>query len=303
LGETAAPYTVETHTAGDGYRWRLRRYDPPGSPRAHVVGIHGIQSHAGWYEHSCTALSRAGFAVYFIDRRGSGMNEGARGDAPGFRRLLDDLAEFLRTLRDGPRRPVFLAAISWGGKLAAALPRRHPGLVDGLALLCPGFYPRVKPPFRQRLNILWSRLVRPRKLFPVPLNDPELFTATPGWQQFIRDDPLGLRRVTARFLIESVRLDGYLRFVPKHVRLPVLLLLAEHDRIIKNDKTRRLLERFASADKEEIEYPGAHHTLEFEPDPGRFIEDLRDWLERKTKILTGEPGASATGGGEGSSGR
>jgi alpha-beta hydrolase superfamily lysophospholipase len=278
------PYRVEEHTASDGYRFCYRHYPvPPGvpGPRADVVFIHGIQSHAGWYERSSTALSRAGFAVSFVDRRGAGANERDRGDAPGFRRLLDDLAEFLRAVRERhPGRKTFLGAISWGGKLGAALQRRHPGLVDGLALLGPGFCPRVGPSLPQRLAILWSRLVAPRRLFPIPLNDPELFTANPEGQRFIRDDPLGLRQATARLLIESVRLDGYLRVVPPHVRVPVLLLLAEHDRIIDNVPTRRFVERFASADKEVIEYPGAHHTLEFEPDPERFIGDLRRWLER-----------------------
>ena len=28
-----------------------------------------------------------------------------------------------------------------------------------------------------------------------------------------------------------------------------------------------------------IDYPQAHHTLEFEPDPERFIADLQKWLE------------------------
>ena len=115
--------------------------------------------------------------------------------------------------------------------------------------------------------------------FPIPLNRPELFTATPRWQQFIRDDPLGLREATARLLFESVRLDGYLRFVPRHVRVPVLLLLAEKDRIIHNAPTRAYVQRFASSDQQVIEYPGAHHTLEFEPDPDRFIDDLQRWLE------------------------
>jgi alpha-beta hydrolase superfamily lysophospholipase len=284
LADAPPPYQVEKYTAGDGYCWRYRHYPVPAGgsgPRADVVFIHGIQSHAGWYEGSCTALSRAGFAVSFLDRRGSGMNEQDRGDAPGFRRLLDDLAEFLRDLRkQHPPRKTFLAAISWGGKLGAALQRRHPGLVDGLALLCPGFFSRVGPPLGQRLAILWSRLVAPRRLFPIPLNDPELFTASPRWQRFIRDDPLALRQATARLLVESVRLDGYLRFVPAHVRVPVLVMLAEHDRVIDNAPTRRFVERFASAAKEVIEYAGAHHTLEFEPEPRRWLDDLQRWLER-----------------------
>jgi alpha-beta hydrolase superfamily lysophospholipase len=288
LAETTTLCTIESQTSSDGYRWRYRRYAPVGPPRAQVVCIHGIQSHGGWYEYSCTRWSQAGFAVSFLDRRGSGMNEARRGDAPGFRRLLDDLAEFLCMVRLGGAEsqavtppPVFLVAISWGGKLATALQRRHPGLVDGLALLCPGFFPRVKPSFGQRLRILGARLVRPRKLFPIPLNDPELFTASPRWQRFIQDDALSLRQATARLLVESVRLDGYLRFVPPYVQVPVLLLLAEQDRIIKNEPTRRYVERFVAAEKEVIEYPGAQHTLEFEPEPDRFINDVQGWLERR----------------------
>jgi alpha-beta hydrolase superfamily lysophospholipase len=270
---------VEEHTS-DGYRWRYRRYVSGAPARARVVVIHGIQSHAGWYEHSCTRLSQAGFAVDFLDRRGAGINKQNRGDTPSFRRLLDDLAEHLRSLRERDKLPIFLVAISWGGKLGTALERYRPGLIDGLALLCPGFFSRVKPAFFQRMRIFFSRLVRPTRKFFIPLNSADLFTATPRWQKFIENDPLSLRKVTARLLIESVRLDYYLRFVPRRVQVPVLLLLAEHDRIIDNAPTRRFVDRFASSDKEVIEYPDAHHTLEFEPDPERFIDDLARWLDR-----------------------
>jgi alpha-beta hydrolase superfamily lysophospholipase len=153
--------------------------------------------------------------------------------------------------------------------------------VSGLLLLCPGYFPQVRPSLRERLRIVGARLVAPRRLFPIPLNDPALFTASAERQRFIRDDPLSLRQATARLLIESVRLDGYLRFVPKHVSVPVLVLLAEHDRIIDNARTRRYVARFATPDCTVIEYPGAHHTLEFEPEPEHFIHDVRQWLEQQ----------------------
>jgi alpha-beta hydrolase superfamily lysophospholipase len=285
-------FFLETYRAGDGYRWQLRRYPPAVAARAHVVCLHGIQSHGGWYEYGCRRLAEAGFAVWFLDRRGSGLNHEARGDAPSFRRLLDDVAEFLRDFqgtRTNPSLPiarspipVLLVALSWGGKLAVALQRRHPGLVDGLALLCPGFFPRVRPTRRQRLAVLWSRLTAPGRLFPLPLNDPELFTATPRWQRFLRDDPLALHQATARLLVESVRLDGYLRWTPRHVRVPVLLQLAGRDRIIDNARTRAFVGRFAAA-TEVIEYPEAHHTLEFEPDPDRHLGDLVRWLTGRVR--------------------
>jgi alpha-beta hydrolase superfamily lysophospholipase len=153
-------------------------------------------------------------------------------------------------------------------------------------LLCPGFFARIRPTLLQRVNILFTRLVQPGKKFPIPLNDPELFTASPQWQQFLRDDPLRLHHATARLLVESVRLDGYLRFTPKYVHVPVLLLLAGEDRIIRNDYTRDYLGRFATPDKEIIEYPGVCHTLEFEPEPERFISDMRGWLDRHAALPT-----------------
>jgi alpha-beta hydrolase superfamily lysophospholipase len=284
---TIGEHSIEEFLAGDGYPLRYRRYTAAEPVKARVVCVHGIQSHGGWYEQSCRNLSEAGFAVSFLDRRGSGLNQDSRGDAPSFRRLLDDLAEFIReelkANSSSSPVPLFLIGISWGGKLAVALERRHPGLVNGLALLCPGFFPKVRPSVSQRLSIALARLYSPCKLFPIPLNDPELFTANPRGQKFIQEDELGLRQATARLLVESVRLDAYVRL--SEVNFPVLMLLAEQDRIIDNARTRRFVEKFATPDKTIIEYPGAYHTLEFEPDPTVFLADLRSWLLKHAEKL------------------
>jgi alpha-beta hydrolase superfamily lysophospholipase len=282
LPENDDGWTAGFHTASDGYRWSYRHYHSRVVPRAHIVGVHGVQSHAGWYGHSSRRFAGAGFEVSFLDRRGSGRNEAARGDTPSFRRLLGDIAEYLRDQRSKSDRPIFLMAISWGAKLAVGLARRHPGLTDGLIFVAPGFSPRVAPTPRERLGILWAHIIDPQRLFPVPLNEPELFTSTPRWLEFLRNDPLAVRRATARFFLESVRLDWYLRFAVPHITMPVLTLLAEKDRIIDNSRTRALLGRLPTQDQQIIEYPGAHHTLEFEPDPEPFIGDILSWLDRHT---------------------
>jgi alpha-beta hydrolase superfamily lysophospholipase len=292
-GGSAVP-RIQTWTASDGYVAHYRHYPPLASrgrkpteyPLAQLVCLHGIQSHGGWYEYSCARLAQAGYEVFYLDRRGSGLNAQARGDAPSFRRLLDDLAEFVDQICGRtPEAPVVLVACSWGGKLAPALCKRHPWSVDGLVLIAPGLFPKVRPPFGQRLGILASRLVKPTKPYPIPLSDPALFTATAKWQEFIRNDPLSLHEATARLLVESVRLDAYLRWTPRHVQVPVLLQLAEHDRIIRNDRTRGYVERFATPDRQIIEYKGAHHTLEFEPDPDSPIDDVIRWLQVHEEVL------------------
>lgn len=251
-------------------------------PKARLVFLHGVRSHGGWYGRSCARFAAAGFKVYFLDRRGSGLNTVRRGDALGFRRLLDDVAEFLLQLRaDRGWLPVFVAGISWGGKLAVGLPYRRPGLVDGLVLLCPGLRPKVAPPFLSRVRIALARVLRPVRYFPVPLNEPDLFTGSPDWQKFIAEDRFGVTEATARFLFASFGLDVYLRRAARRVNVPTLLLLAGQDRIIDNAETRAFVAAFPSRDNRVIDYPEAHHTLEFEPDGHPFVEDVVRWVERR----------------------
>jgi alpha-beta hydrolase superfamily lysophospholipase len=261
----------------------VRRWTPDGYPRGSILMLHGIQSHGGWYLNSCGQLADAGFGVLLPDRRGSGLNPIDRGDAPSFRRLLDDVAELMQTISP----PRILVGISWGGKLAVAFQRRHPGLTDGLVLITPGLCQRVGLSFIQRLRVAASRFVAPRRSFPIPLNEPELFTANPEKLEFIRDDPYALRRATARLLFESARMTVYNHWAVRHVSVPTLLLLAEHDRIIDNSKTRRRAERFACRDVTIHEFPGASHTLEFEPGgPPPFVADLLRWIEQRNLART-----------------
>jgi alpha-beta hydrolase superfamily lysophospholipase len=272
---------LQTFRASDGYRFYFRHFKPPITPRARLVFVHGIRSHGGWYGRSCAEFAAAGFEVFFLDRRGAGLNSAHRGDTPSFRRLLDDIAEFIQSLRqERAWLPVFLSGISWGGKLAVGLPYRKPGLVDGLLLLCPGLVPKITPPFVQRARIAAARVLRPTRLFPIPLNEPELFTASPIRQKYIEGDRHGLLRATARFLFSSFSLDIYLRRAIKHVRMPTFLALAQHDRIIDNAGIRSIAARFPGVTSI-IEYPNAHHTLEFEPETQPWVSDVTRWIEKQ----------------------
>jgi alpha-beta hydrolase superfamily lysophospholipase len=276
---------IWTHVAGDGYCWHYRHFLPISRPKARVVCIHGIQSHGGWYEASCRRLRDDGCDVFFLDRRGSGLNAEARGDTPSFRRLLDDLGEFLQTLRGPGALPLFVVAISWGGKLGTGIDCRFPGLIDALALLAPGFCPLARPTAAERFRIASAALAAPTQRFPIPLNDPALFTASPPWQKFIASDPLALHEATARFLFQSARFDIYLRRTVRQVRVPILLQLAGKDQIINNDQTRKLASSIGSRYVRVIDYPEAQHTLEFEPSPQASLGDLCAWIDRTSHFL------------------
>jgi acylglycerol lipase len=266
--------------ASDGYPLHVATWPAAEPIRGHVVVIHGVQSHGGWYHGLGRTLAAAGYEAHFPDRRGSGANQMDRGHTPSARRLVDDQAELLGSLRDrGPQRPIALAGISWGGKLAVLAAAGFPDRVDALALICPGLHPRVGVSRGERLRIAWAYVTNRRKTFPIPLSDPALFTADPAGRAFIAADPLGLHAATAGLLAASTFIDRAVRRLPPLIRQPALLMLAGQDRIVDNARTLAYFRRLASPDRRVIEYPEAHHTLEFEPDPARYARDLIGWLD------------------------
>lgn len=260
--------------ASDGYPLHFRAYVPHTQPKGHLVCLHGIQSHSGWYTASCRALAEAGYIVSYLDRRGSGMNWMQRGDIPSYRRLLDDVREFIAA--DGVDIPVTLLATSWAGKLGVMLAAEPKPVMDRLVLLCPGIFPQVKPPLRDRLGIAAAKLTNPGKLFAIPLNDPELFTTNDRGLNLLRHDPLSLHQATARLLVESFWLDKAVARLKQLQPIPILLLLGGQDRIIHNDVTRRWLLKLAPHASIQ-EFPAAHHTFEFEDDR-TWLQSLMAWL-------------------------
>lgn len=275
--------TLRTLRLHDGYNAFARAWLPQ-KPRGAVLYLHGIQSHGGWYERSGAHLAEAGFAVLMPDRRGSGRNHVDRGHVNGGPQTwLRDVADGIAWLREQANvNAVHLVGVSWGGKLAAAAAASGVEGIESLTLIAPGIYPRIDLPMREKVKVAWSLLAEPNKRFAIPLNDPTLFTANPERINWVQGDDLKLLEVTGAFLLASRRLDRVAQRMPEsRWRGPVHLLLAEHDRIIDNTATRdwfgRLLPPQHAAHRLQ-EYAGAHHTLEFEPDPEPMRRAVAEWL-------------------------
>jgi acylglycerol lipase len=285
---SVSPPRIEFYAARDGRRLAARVWRTEDLPRARVVFLHGITSHGGWYNQVAGHLASSGFDVHFLDRRGSGLNAEQPGDVDDWRTWTDDVSTYLGrglandATRSLPRRfPTVLCGISWGGKLAPAVARRHAALVDAVALICPGIYSPFLPGLMKRAVLAapapdWLR----RRHVRIPLRRPELFTDTPHWQEFIAQDPLALRSITWRFAREDRRLTKFARQSAPFLHQPMLMMLAGQDRIVDNSRTRQFFGKVAGPHKTLIEYGGAAHTLEFERDPSAYFADLADWLGR-----------------------
>jgi len=275
--------TIASYRTSDGYEIKYRHWSAQSEqPRGYVVALHGIQSHSGWYDFSCSKMAHAGYEVAFLDRRGSGLNSRQRGDALHVDRLINDVAQFInqqRYQRD-PQAPLILLAVSWGGKLAATVTARHPQLVDALALLDPGICARIEPTRWQLLQLKLAELsgITARRV-DIPLTDPALFTQSKEWQKFITNDPFRLHDVTIQFLLANRQLDEEVKRSAEQISCPTLLLLAGQDRIIDNLATENYFQRLAAEQKKCITFPNAAHTLEFEENRKEIFTTLINWLD------------------------
>lgn len=272
----AAPRLAST-TAPDSYPLWARIWDGNPEPAARVVLLHGIVSHGGWYLRTGRLLAEAGMENHLLDRRGSGVHLDRRGDVDHWQTWPADVERYLQTLAQD--KPVVLLGISWGAKLAVAVARRQRVPLDGLGLICPGLFARQSP------GVLKGTLLRTlgrgpleKVRVPLPLDDPALFTDDPAWQEYVRTDPLALRRVTLRFAREDLRLTQLATAVDPPLSVPTLLMLAGADRIVRQQRTRTFVQAITEGRARVLEYPGAAHTLEFDADAASYLDDLRTWI-------------------------
>jgi len=251
---------VATYRAADGRNLAFRIVAAD-APRHVLLYVHGIESHGGWFLPVAQRLRAHGCTTLLLDRRGSGLNRGEEpGHAANAQVLVDDVDRLRRAFGDPP---VHLVGLSWGGKLATAAALHRPDDVASLILITPGLCPRVDLPLTQKIAVGIDLLRGGRRKFAVPLHD-AMFTHDARLLAFLADDPLRTTSVTARFLWATRTLDRVVRKNVHRLRSPVLLLLADDDRIVDNDAVLRLLDGLPPGRLHVRRHRGAMHSIQLE---------------------------------------
>ena len=280
---------VKVYLAADGQELAYLHHRPLDTKaRTAIVYLHGIESHGAWFDEAGDMLCREGYEVFCLDRRGSGMNRENRGLVSGhcesWEQLHSDVQTFIKPLR-ARYDTVVLAGLSWGGKQALACGLASPDDIDGLVLITPGIRLALPGQVWPAMQVLLSAPNDPVK---IPI-EPEMFTDTPAHLAKLRRDPLRLHYATARFLIESAKLDHYIdRMMPTNT-LPVLLVLAGRDQIIDNQGVTDVLERGTQEILDIVIFSDQTHSVQFDA-PARLVRQIVGFCEDHVR-----PGSAAGG--------
>jgi len=242
-----------------------------------ILFVGGVESHGGWYEKSLSYLSSRGVSAYFLDRRGSGLSEGARGDAPSRAQLLRDLRDTTQWISNHhPKRPLILGSISWGAKWVLeywAKTSRNP--YGKLVLITPGLYRQVDVSLIQKIKALSLGLINPESKIPIPIQT-EMFTNNPEGLTFLNQDEKRLHWVTARFARLNFYLELSLKSMVGIFPQPLYLFQAGKEKIVHNERNKEFLTNHFF-NMTAYEYPQSFHTLEFDPTLN-YLQDLSDAL-------------------------
>ena len=269
-----------TFESSDGLPLAGRVWRGAADVRSAVALVHGYAEHSGRYAHVAEYLTQRGHAVYAYDGRGHGRSPGRRAFVRSFGQCIDDLAVFLRRVREmQPGRPCFLFGHSMGGTVSACYVLRGEGLPDGLILSSAA----LRLPTPEPLQIFAQVLGRLLPTLPTLKLDRRLISRDAAVVAETDRDPLYYRGgVPARTAAELFAAARHVRENAERLTLPLLLLHGTADEITEPGGSEACYAQARSTDKTLALYPDLYHETFNEPEKARVLDEIAAWLDEHT---------------------
>ena len=258
-------------------------------PVAGLLLVHGMQSHAGWFEAAGTAdeLTAARITCLAYDRRGSGRSGGKRGHAASPDDMLEDLDAAYQELKNvllvtgSTEAPIHVLANCFGTRIVLPYAAEHPDSFRTIVLTAPATHMSARADYGklERLGVLLSP--RTRRM-ATPLKD-EYFISKGPWLQWIENDPYALREVTAGFLKSSQRLTKRMNRAADTVTDPLLVVLGQRDMMVNNEKIKKRFVANYPGPVEVVEYDEEHY-IDFTAARPEFARDLTAFLLKHSAV-------------------
>jgi alpha-beta hydrolase superfamily lysophospholipase len=268
-----------TFQGAGGLELYYQRWRPEEGARAALAIVHGFGEHSGRYTNVMNHLVGRGYAIYGFDHRGHGRSPGQRGYINEWGEFREDVRAFLRMVSEGePGRPLFLMGHSLGGLIVLEYALRHPEGLRGVIASGPALGQVGISPILLTLSRILSR-VWPRLSLDTRL-DATAISRDPTVVRAYQEDPLVHSKGTARLGTEMSEAIEWVQAHAADLRLPLLILQGEADRLVPPEASRAFFEKVTFPDKEWRGYEGGYHEPHNDIIRDQALSDLAGWLER-----------------------
>jgi alpha-beta hydrolase superfamily lysophospholipase len=262
------------------------RFSPAvGSAIGTVVLVPGMMSHSGWSTELTHLVTELHLDVIGADRRGSGLNDWNRGDAPSREILVSDCRKIIEQERCDA--PVYLMGWCWGALVVVNTALELGDALSGVVLLAPGLFPseQIKRAAQHELTTLQNPDSN-RPVLRSPISE-EMFSDRSAVRDFIRNDVFAQRTFTPRFFRVSAQMSLIAAARLPQLTQPLLVLLAANDVVVDNGKTRMALQHLHRTDVTIAVLP-CNHAMQFEV-PDQIVSHISQWLNEQRRPSQSEP--------------
>jgi acylglycerol lipase len=297
-------------TTADGAKFSDVMWEPNGSPRARVVGLHGMGSAATEFAPLGEYLAELGMATHVPNLRGNGYdpNPARVGHSFSWAQFRSDFETYLEQLPGrSAEEPLFLIGESMGALLAItflteqALGRHFAGAV----FFAPVFELRRATPWLVRQAVRMASWVAPRYSIPPALfihgkDAPVPLTRDQAYQDYTLVAPHRVPSYSLQFTSGIGQLMDRANAAGPRLRTPFLLLNGGNDVFISPEQSARWFARAGSHDKTHLIFPECGHLLMHELNTREILENIGRWLEARLRSPTAptaaptDPSSSST---------
>jgi acylglycerol lipase len=251
----------------------------PKDHKAIVMVVHGYGEHSGRYRHVIRALTDANYAVFTLDHRGHGQSEGLRAYFDSFDQPVNDLKDYIYSIRADHDENVFILGHSMGGLITLAYALRYPLGLAGIVVSAPPVNADANvSPALVKLGSVLTKIIPKQPLVKlVPL---ETLSRDPAVIRAFERDPLtykGNMRVRM-----GTAMNDTAKWVREHLeelKLPLLVVYGEDDKLVNPSGSQLVHEKATSEDKTIKAYPELRHEIMNEPERDTVIGDIIAWLD------------------------
>ena len=271
-----------TLTLRDGAELFYRAWLPEEPTTKALLLFHRGHEHSGRWQETVAALGLGDCAVFAWDQRGHGLSSGERGSAPDLATVIRDVEEWVHHLRTthGIELPdTVVLAHSLGAVIATAWVHDYAPPIRGLILATPAFrvklyVPLAVPFLRLRQQIFGPGYVKSFVKASMLTHDPEQAA-------HYNADPMIFRQIAVNLLLDLHDTSARLLDDAGAVNVPLLVLAAGSDWVVKESAQRQFVERASSPVKRFETLPGFSHAIFHEKDRRLVVEKVRDFIDER----------------------
>jgi alpha-beta hydrolase superfamily lysophospholipase len=274
-------HTQDAFEGAGGLKLFSQSWRPEGPVQAVLAIVHGFGEHSGRYTNVVRHFVPRGYAVHGFDLRGHGRSPGQRGHINAWAEYRDDVKAFLgHVAKQEPGRPVFLLGHSLGSIIALDYGLHHAqglsGLIlSGLAVDPVGAATPLLVATARLMSRIWPTLSMGVKL------DKGALSRIPEVVSEYTADPLVHGLGTARWGTECLDAIAWCKAHASELRLPLLVVHGDSDRINTAAGARLVFEAARSQDKRLVLVPGGHHEPHNDLGREQTFQALEEYLGKR----------------------